>query len=140
MKLVVDANILFSFFRENPVRFMILNASSFNLKLFSPAHGVNELRSNISDLMKYSKLSKEEILSMIEKLEKLIIVIPSLEYKNFKLKAQELSPHKSDKDTPYFALALKLNCPIWSNESALKKQSWVPIFTTEELVNLLSSS
>ena len=133
MKLVVDANILFSFFRNNPVRFIIINSQSLNLQLFSPSHGIDELRGNIPDLIKYSKLSNHEILSLIEKIKEFISVCSSSEYKEFESEAQKLSPHKSNKDVPYFALALKLNCSIWSNEPAFKKQSSIKIFNTEEL-------
>lgn len=133
MKLVVDANILFSFFRDNPVRFIIINASLIKLQLFSPAHALEELNKNIQDLIKYTKLSSSEIKSIIEELKAFISVIYSQEYKEFESEAKKLSPHTSDKDTPYFALALKLNCAIWSNEPAFKKQSRVKTFNTKEL-------
>ena len=50
----------------------------------------------------------------------------------FMLQALQLSPDL--KDAPYIALALKLNCPIWSQDKALKKQSVVKIYSTEELI------
>ena len=133
MKLVIDANILFSFFRDNPVRFIIINASLIKLQLFSPAHVLEELNKNIQDLVKYTKLSSLEISSIIEELKSVISIMPSQEYNEFGSEAKKLSPHTSDKDTPYFALALKLNCAIWSNEPAFKKQSRIKIFNTKEL-------
>ncbi len=133
MKLVIDANILFSFFRDNPVRFIIINASLIKLQLFSPAHVLEELNKNIQDLVKYTKLSSLEISSIIEELKSVISIMPSQEYNEFGSEAKKLSPHKSGKDTPYFALALKLNCAIWSNEPAFKKQSRIKIFNTKEL-------
>jgi len=37
----------------------------------------------------------------------------------------------------FFALAIKLDCGIWSNEKALKeKQTKVGVFNTKELVEL----
>ena len=33
----------------------------------------------------------------------------------------------------YFALALKLNCGLWSNDKELKKQSKVKILNTNEV-------
>ena|SRR3989338_5279802 len=137
MKLVVDANILFSFFRDNPVRSIIFNSDSFKLQLFSPSHSIEELKNNIPDLVKYSKLSVEKLSLIIEELSKLISIIPSSEYKEFEETAQKLSPHKSYKDTPYFALALKLNCGIWSNEPDFKKQSKIEVFNTKDLRELL---
>jgi predicted nucleic acid-binding protein len=60
MRLVVDTNILFSFFRENPVRFIIANSNSFGLELFSPEYGIEELTENKSELMKYSGMKTNE--------------------------------------------------------------------------------
>ena len=68
MELVVDANILFSFFRDNPVRFIILNADSLMLELYSPAYALNELSNNIPDLVKYTGLSPSEVKDIIETL------------------------------------------------------------------------
>ena len=117
-ELVVDANILVSFFRDNPVRFIVIDAKSLGLKLFIPEHAINELNNNKQDLIKYTKLSVLEVESIIDKLKKLVEIIQEDLLKEFETKAQDLSPHESDKDTPYFALALKLGCPIWSNELA----------------------
>ena len=49
--------------------------------------------------------------------------------------AKELAPHL--KDVEYFALALKLDCPIWAQEKAFKKQSKVKVFYTSDLVSFL---
>jgi len=35
------------------------------------------------------------------------------------------------------ALAMSLNCPIWSNDGHFKKQHVVKAYTTRELMNLL---
>ena len=132
MDLVVDTNILISFFRENPVRSIIINSDFFNLGLFSPEYAIEELNSNISGLIKYSRLPILDIKSALEELRHFISIIPSSVFKEFESKAKQLSPH--DKDMPFFALALKLDCPIWSNEPAFKKQSSVKVFTTAELI------
>lgn len=135
MKLVVDTSILFSFFRENPVRFIIINSEAIGLQLFSPAYVLEELDNNMQDLIKYSKLSRSEISPIIEELKKFIFISPSSEYKEFESKAKQLI---HDKDIPIFALALKLNCAIWSNEPGFKKQSSVKIFNTGDLRELLA--
>jgi len=137
MQLVVDANILISFFRENPVRFIIINSEFLGIKLLIPSYAIDELRKNKSDVLKYSKLTSEQFEEALLDMQKFFKVIPKESFKEFESKAQELSPHKSDKDTPYFALALKLNCAIWSNEPAFKEQPEVEIFNTKELRNSL---
>ena len=49
--------------------------------------------------------------------------------------AEVLSPHL--KDIEYFALALKINAKIWSQEKAFKEQKRVEIVTTDELFSML---
>ncbi len=43
-------------------------------------------------------------------------------------------------DIQYFALALKLGCPIWSNDKALKEQNTVEVISTGELIDNLAKS
>lgn len=53
------------------------------------------------------------------------------------LKACKISPDLDD--AVYFALAIKLNCPIWSNDKRLKQQNIVKVYSTHELARLLES-
>ena len=52
------------------------------------------------------------------------------EYVDFLSEAKNISP--DPKDVPYFALALKFNCPIWTNDKLLKTQKKVKIISTHE--------
>jgi len=52
--------------------------------------------------------------------------------------AKLLAPHL--KDVEYFALALRFDFPIWSNEKAFKKQSKVKVFSTKDLIAFLSET
>jgi len=39
-------------------------------------------------------------------------------------------------DVLYLALALKLNCPVWSNDRKLKNQNAVRIYSTQEIIRI----
>ena len=53
------------------------------------------------------------------------------------LDAKHISPDV--KDVPYFAAALKLKIPIWSNDAALKqKQDAVKVYSTKEVAKQVS--
>lgn len=137
MELVVDTNILLSFFRDNPVRLIIINAELLGLKLYSPEHCWRELLNIKPPISKYSKLSLKQMDLVFEELKNTLIIVPDELSKSFGSEAKQLI---HDKDVPIFALALKLNCAIWSNEPSFKKQSSVKIFNTEDLrkfVNLI---
>lgn len=45
-----------------------------------------------------------------------------------------------DQDFDFIALAIKLNCPVWSNDPHLKQQSLVKVFNTNEFIKEFNSS
>ncbi|HJH25486.1 MAG TPA: hypothetical protein C5S37_01660 [Methanophagales archaeon] len=58
------------------------------------------------------------------------------EYRGFLSDAKTIPPDPDDVD--FAALALKLDCPLWSNDKELKQQSVVKIFSTSDLISFLS--
>src|SRR3989344_8827014 len=75
MKLVVDTNILISFFRDNPVRWIICNSQKLNLKLYSPEHCWKELFNIKSSISKYSKLSLKKINLIFKELKDFLVIV-----------------------------------------------------------------
>jgi len=53
---------------------------------------------------------------------------------DFKEEAIKVCP--DPKDVPYFALAMHLKCPLWSNDKQLKSQETVKVYATHELLEL----
>lgn len=80
------------------------------------------------DLSEFRK-RRDEVFSRIR-----FVAMP--EYKQFLRKA--LHVVEDIDDVPYVALALATRSPIWSNDSGMKRQSDVVVFSTEELIRLLS--
>ena len=139
MKLVVDTNILFSFFRDTIVRKIIVNSKNLGLELFTPKYAFEEIIANKSKVMKYAGITSEEYFEfVISTLQYFVRTIPREFFEDLKEEAKRISPDL--KDSPFFALALKLNCGIWSNEKRLKRQSRVSVFSTREIVRLLFKS
>jgi predicted nucleic acid-binding protein len=62
--------------------------------------------------------------------------IPFDEFIRYAAEAETLAPHA--KDVQYFALALAYDAAIWSNEKAFKNQPKVRIYSTAELLALVS--
>ena len=134
MRLVVDTNIIVSFFRPNPVNLLISSPDFFKLELFIPEQAKEELLRNRPDILKYAKINSEEFNQKISELEELLSIESKDSFKKFEAQAKSLAPH--DKDIPIFALALKLNCPIWSNELKFKEQSEIKVFSTRDMIEL----
>jgi predicted nucleic acid-binding protein len=64
-------------------------------------------------------------------------VIPSELYSHKMKNACEVMKSIDEKDTPFLALALQLNCSVWSNDKHFKQQSIAGAYTTEEVIELL---
>lgn len=133
MLLVVDMNILFSFFKKYSfTRKLLINS---DLELRSTTYAFDELNEHLDEIMSKAKIDIGVFELYKTILSWFVEFVPVLEYREFKSKAESISPDPDD--TQYFALALKLDCPIWSNDKRLKKQSAVKVFSTSELRKLL---
>ena len=130
MKMLVDTNILFTFFwKESATRKLLLNK---NLSLFSPEFSLEEINKYESQICKRAGISKEEFKSLKMDLAIAIEFIPLSSYSDILKRALTISPDANDVD--FIALALKLNVPLWSNDFALKKQNNVKVFSTQDLL------
>ena len=137
--LIVDASILFSFFKPDSARRGVFKRLlEQECKLASPDFVLKELAGNRSDIMKFAKINEGEFNEVMLELGKDIASFKEEEYKEFLAEANNISPHGGGtKDDPYFALALAFDFPVWSDEAAFRLQSRVKIFTTAELLKLL---
>ena len=135
MFLVVDANIMFSFFNKNSARRKVVERLRPKLELIAPDFAFEELIKDKGRVQKYARISSNDFLILFSLLENVIKSVPKSEYDGFFNDAEKLAPHS--KDIPYFALALSLNCAIWSDENSFKKQPKVKVFSTSDLVKEL---
>lgn len=133
MELIVDANILFAALIKIGITSDLIVYDGLNLVssefIFSEFKKYEELIKNKTER------NKDEFDRFIEIIEKRIKLVPNEDIKDFIDDAIQISP--DPKDIHYFALALKLKIPIWSNDKGLKKQDQVKIYTTEDLLKFL---
>ena len=134
MEIVLDANILFAgLIRESTTAIMLFNP---NLKLYSPEFVLEEFIKYSDLIQKKMKRTREEFVTIMHQLHQVITVVPQEEYEKYMEQAEKCSP--DDNDVPYFALALKLGCGIWSNDNELKTQDHLFIYNTKELLNQMN--
>lgn len=133
MDLVIDANILFSvLIRRGKTEELLFEE---DLHLFAPEFIFEEFYKYKELLLEKTERSKEEFNELIYILKKRIKTIPNEETGKFITEARRICPDEKDMD--YFALALKMRCPLWSNDKALKtKQKVVSVYTTDDLIKL----
>jgi len=135
-RLVVNTNVLFSIFKEKSfTRALIFKyLKDKKVELFSPELCLKELFEHEKEICEKAGISEEIFIKILNRviLKNLVKFVPENEYMEFLEKAKNISPDPKDIDV--FALALKLNCPIWSNDKRLKKQNVIKVYSTEELI------
>ncbi len=129
MKLVVDANILFSALIKNDYTYK--KFFDKKLILYTPQTIFEEFNKHKELLLKKTKRTENEFLTAYTILLEKITIIPTQQLISYVEQAEEISPDPDD--MIYFALALKLRCGIWTNDKLLKNQNQVPIYHTHEL-------
>ena len=136
MKFIIDANILFSaLIKDNTTRKLILKD---DLILYSQDFIIEEFLEHLDELEQKTNIETKLLKEKMKELLKFsnIKLVSNEDFTDKIKEAIKISPDIGD--IPYFALALKLNYPIWSNDKALKKQVIVKIYSTEELINLFN--
>jgi predicted nucleic acid-binding protein len=132
MRLVVDANRIFAaLLRDSTTRKILVERE---LNFYTPQFAIEEIFEHIDELQAKTGLSKAVITQKLEELITLseIHIISPVETKPFLKEAKEISPDPDDEE--YVALALKMNCPIWSEDKELKAIKKVEVINTKELM------
>ena len=142
--LVVDSNILFSYFMlSRKIRNLVLNSK---VTLYTPDWAIHELNkyfdSKIAKRVEEKGISGEEIELIVLDVMQRLIVVPKALYTDKWDEAMKIAEQFDVKDTPFIALALKLNIPIWTGdkkmiESGLKTGNYMALDTkaVEDLID-----
>jgi len=138
VKVIVDTNIIFRVFSKGRTRNLILNPS---VKLSAPSYLIYEIVDKSDKIISHFNISPEKFHKILKGLYNLVDFVPEFYYKEFIEQAYEIAKNFDPKDTPFIALALKLEIPIWTNDKAmiihgLKSGKYLAIDTqaVEELV------
>ncbi|MBI2631660.1 hypothetical protein HYW75_01520 [Candidatus Pacearchaeota archaeon] len=96
---------------------------------------MKEFREHLNEINEKSGLNYSELLTFFLLLGQRVRFYKIEEFKEFFNEAKEISVDVDDIE--YFALALMLNCPIWSQDGDMKKQNKIEILTTIELMKII---
>ena len=132
MELVVDANVLISALISSTGKTSEILFSD-KIKAYAPEYLLEEIKIHEKEILEKSKLSKDEFEVLLSLFTSTLKIVPFSEFKDFDKKASEICPDPND--TEYFALALKLKCPLWSNDKRLK-QNYLKVIDTSELLKM----
>ena len=131
MILVVDTNILFSYFKKESVAHLMIQSSV--ARFVSPEFALIELKKHAPEIRRKAFLSPKAFNTMRLELTSFVEFLPLETYAKELKKAVAVSPDPDDCD--FFAVALSLKAPLWSNDRALKQQQHLPVFSTQDLLN-----
>ena len=132
MKLILDNNILFSLMKPDSTNSQLFNL--MNCEFIAPKFILKEFRKYREECVKKSGLTTERFLLREKEINSKIEFIEFKEFKKFLEEAIKISPDEDD--APYFALALKMNIPLWSNDAELKQQDKIQVLSTRDLIEI----
>ena len=134
MQLVIDANILFAALIARKKSLDIILRP--DIEIAAPNFIKKEWKEHQEEIAKKANLSISETTAFF------IILTEKVRFYTPEEIIQEIGEIKDTiedvDDLEYLALALKLKCPLWSEDKDLKEQSVVNVINTQELINLLS--
>jgi predicted nucleic acid-binding protein len=134
MLLVVDANMLTSALIAAGKTADLLFCEQ--LQLIAPEFLFLEIEDHKDEIVAKSSLSAAEVEEFLSLVKERVVVIPRQEFERYLQEANRLSPDPDD--TEYFAVALRFDATLWSNDKKLKEQqSKVTVLSTAELIALV---
>ncbi len=134
MDLIIDANILFAILIKDSVNAELIVDE--NIHLFAPEYLFQEFYKHKEEILEKMYGTEREFNDIYDILKSIITIIPAEEFEGF-LKEAEHILVDHPKDAPYFALAIKLKCPIWSNEKRLKNQKVITVYSTRDILSFI---
>lgn len=144
MKIVVDSNVLFTFFWSDSI-FREFSKIK-DIEFLSPEYSLEEINKYSKEIRKKARISSKEFKKALNDLAQVVNFVSLEQYSDFFKKAKDLAKDLSTDqeyeflyDIDFYALALKLNCPIWSNDLLFKKQQKVIVLNTKEIIDLFAN-
>ena len=127
--LVIDSNPLISSLISRGTRQDILFCDE--IEPVSPDWLLFEIGKHWKEICDKSKFSKEDLELSFSLIRGRVKTLSLDKYSDKLPEVKDISPHL--KDNEFFALALKLDCAIWSDEEAFKRQNKVEVFSSKDL-------
>ena len=134
MKLIIDANIILSALiapNKKTKELIFLD----NIQLFAPDFLRDEFDKHKNIICEKSSLNINDLNLLSQIIFSRIHFISFYKFQKNIKRAIQICPDPND--TEYFALALTLKYPIWSNDKKLKEQNFIKIINTSELIKIL---
>jgi len=139
MKIVVDANIIFSALISGKEFYITILE---NIEAYAPDFLLIEIEKYEKRILEKTK-SSEKMKKVLYLFFENINIIPKIGIsKKSWIESYNICKDIDEKDTPYLALALEIDGYLWSNDlkliSKLKEKGFLKCITTQELIKKLN--
>jgi len=134
-RLIVDTSVLIPFIITDGITRRLILEGRFGL------YTVNEALVEIwesKDEWNRRKMSDQTIKKLIDLMLTRITIIPDEDFKDLIKEAYSIMRGVHVNDTPFLAAAMHLNSPVWSNDAHFKKQKKVKVYSTRDILELVS--
>ncbi len=135
MRFVIDTNILFSAMIKKSITRNIILSDVFDL--YVPEYLFGEINNNKKLILRKAKIKEENFIALLTLFQKHVKIIKKETYRNKFPLAEETMKKIDVTDSPFLALALTLNSPMWSDDKHFKQQDLVDVYTTKDVLKLL---
>ena len=132
MKIVVDTNVLITYFWKDSALKTIISKDYF--ETIAPEYALEEINTHAKTIQAKASIDEQEFRTLRTELATHINFLPINHYQEQLKKAYKLCPDNNDID--FFALALKERTTIWSNDKQLKQQNKITILNTLEVIEM----
>jgi len=140
MRLAADSNVIFTYLWESSALKGIIGQG---VRLFSPKYALFELEEHWQEIAGKAGVGREKREETLNSLQNDIEIVPRSGYEKFLPEAERLASAFTGKeetdlrdDADFLALAMLLDCPLWSNDKLLKRQPKVTVLSTQEVIAL----
>jgi predicted nucleic acid-binding protein len=136
MEIVLDTNILISSLLKDGLTRDLILLSPFNM--YTIELSKIEIENHKEELLLKSKLDEISFDYLRNFIFRKVNFASLEDIIPFKDRAIEIMSEIDIDDSLFLALAMSLNCPIWSNDAHFKRQSYVKSLTTRELIDSIN--
>lgn len=135
--LVLDANILIRAVLGRRVRDLIEQYSTGRIRFYAPDVAFADAEKYLPIILASRNLSTSDVSDSLEYLSTLIESVDVEIYHSHERSARKRLSGRDEEDWPILALALALNCPIWTEDTDFFGTG-VPVWTTNRIEIFLS--
>lgn len=123
MEIVVDTNVIISALLKEGLTRKIIFLAPFDM--YTVPFARLEIEKHKAELVDKSGLDDESFQYLLDLIFARIHIVEPGILEPFREKAIGVMDSVDFNDSPFLALAMALNCPVWSNDEDLKKQNMV---------------